>query len=85
MVQRRVSRVIELEPQQDVVQWRVVQRRVQLVSRVMELEPQQDVVQWRVVQRLVSRVMELEPQQDVVQPVQPRVVLRAWPLAAMRA
>ena len=63
MVQRRVSRVIELEPQQDVVQWRVVQRRVQLVSRVMELEPQQ----------------------DVVQPVQPRVVLRAWPLAAMRA
>jgi len=65
VVQRRVSRVIELEPQQDVVQWRVVQRRV--------------------VQRLVSRVMELEPQQDVVQPVQPRVVLRAWPLAAMRA
>jgi hypothetical protein len=63
VVQRRVSRVIELEPQQDVVQWRVVQRRVQLVSRVMELEPQQ----------------------DVVQPVQPRVVLRAWPLAAMRA
>jgi len=55
---------------------------------VIELEPQQDVVQWRVVQRrvqLVSRVMELEPQQDVVQPVQPRVVLRAWPLAAMRA
>ena len=52
------------------------------------MEPQQDVVQWRVVQRrvqLVSRVMELEPQQDVVQPVQPRVVLRAWPLAAMRA
>ena len=33
----------------------------------------------------VSRVMELEPQQDVVQPVQPRVVLRAWPLAARRA
>ena len=55
---------------------------------MIELEPQQDVVQWRVVQRRVSRVqrvMELEPQQDVVQPVQPRVVLRAWPLAAMRA